>query len=167
MKTAVLKRIGLVFLCGMLLLCPLLFVGCNSSSTLNEYEEQGFTAIYSITYTINNSNTTTLYSEYTISYETEEVTEEVFNSSNASNIYTVYFLTTTTGYISLDGTIGYSVGYQYKYEDSDSYYIATITEITKNYLYVKILDDNKFELINTSGSHYLINTSYYRIQYFV
>ena len=49
---------------------------------------------------------------------------------------------------------------------NENYYTAVINFIEIKYVYVKVLDDNKIEIIDTDGYHFLYSTTYLEIKYF-
>ncbi len=167
MKSLSVKRISLIVLCGILLFGALIFAGCDSSSD-KSYEEQGYTAVYSVEYIhktgANSEYLRTLYSTYSYSCETQTITEDEYNASTLETCNLSF-----SGIISSDNTINvsYEIGESYKYSDGLNFHIYTITGFDKEYLYVRILDNNKFELIDTDSNHFIINTPYYYIEYFI
>lgn len=167
MKNIVLKKFNLFILCGLLLFCSLIFVGCGNPSNKNNYENQGFIAVCEVNYTTSNGTNqdyeVSLNSYYTVSYSIkQEITEEEFNSSSYE-----YCESNSRQNFSSDNKIEYSIGETYRSYDYNGYYLIEINDIQAYYLYVKILDGNKFELIDLAGDHYIINTSYYNIKYFI
>lgn len=162
MRNLVVKRISLSILCVLVIFCAVILFGCNQSNK-NLYEEQGYTAVYKIEYA-NNDSLTSLTSFYEFSIETEEITEDEYNSLDYDFYDNSHYTMNTKNY-SLDET-----GKIYKYygnlDDNLGYYIITITSFEARYLYVKILENNKFELIDTDENHNIIYTTYYSIEYF-
>lgn len=177
MKSISVKRISLIVLCGILLFGALIFAGCDSSNN-KTYEEQGYTAVYRVTYASGTSSTT-LYSRYTVSVDYQEVTKEEYDSLDYEDISS-FSVTgdypgngTWTIYrnVEKDKSTIYQTGENYRCFDyidrSEVYYKLYISDVIINYIYVKPINENSFELIDTGGSHHLINTTYYHIEYFI
>lgn len=177
MKSLSVKRISLIVLCGILLFGALIFAGCNSSGN-KSYEEQGYTAVYRVTYS-SGTGSTTLYSRYKISIDYQEITKDEYDNLDyeyiqdfnfrgdfrGSGTYTIY------GDVGNDKSTIYQASEKYKYIDyidnSEVYYKLDVSDVTINYLYIKPINENSFELIDTDGSQHLINTTYYNIEYFI
>lgn len=178
MKSLSVKRINLVVLCGILLFAALIFTGCNSSGN-KSYEEQGYTAVYRVTYS-SGTGSTTLYSRYKVSVDYKEITKEecdsldykyiqdyhlTYGEYRGNGTYSIY------GNVKNDNSTEYKLGEKYKqlgeFDNSEVYFELTISDVTINYIYVKPINENSFELIDTDGSQHLINTTYYHIEYFI
>ena len=170
MKSISFKKLSLILLCGLIMLGSLLLVGCNENE--QSYEEQGFVAVCRVNYISKmyvtseyRDTMTTLNSNYEFTYESQEITEDEYNNLDCD----VKNFPGTN--MSNDKSISFETGKIYKYSRSYSsgtyYYTWSISAIKEYYLYIKILNENTFELIDTDGSHSVINTSYFEIEYFI
>lgn len=165
MKSLSIKKVSLIVLCGLMLLCSVLLFGCNQSNE-NPYEEQGFTAVRSVEYSYESGSSEylrTINATYLFSFNRQNITEDEYNSSMLETCYPDFY-----GNIPSDNTITiFEIGKSYKFSDGINFHIYTITGLTKECPYIKILDNNNLELIDKDGSHHIIKTTYYNIEYFI
>ena len=187
MKSISFKKLSLVLLCGLIMLGSLLLVGCNESE--QSYEEQGFVAVCEIEYQTD-SSFKTLQSIYEISYTVEEIPATEFEQANSIRLFSTPYEGSQTikCYMNSNREIAISSGgidsfssqvsngdieffiYENLTPDTDNeirYYKRSVTNVDVNYIYVKILEENKIEIIDTDNERYIVNTPYYRINYFI
>ena len=168
------------------MLSSLLLVGCNDEQS---YEEQGFVAVCEVEYQTN-SNLELLRSFYEISYTVEEISATELgqvNSVNSLSIPPYEGSQTIKCYMDSNKEIAILSGgidsfssqvsngdvdffsYGSLTPDTDNeirYYKRTVTNVDVNYIYVKILEENKIEVINADNERFIINTPFYSINYF-
>ncbi|MGN0961516.1 MAG: hypothetical protein ACI4PF_04890 [Christensenellales bacterium] len=170
------KRFCLFLIC--ILIAPIMLVGCN------EDRDDGFVEVQSITYTYAkansnyNSDSTTISSRYYIDVKLESVTVDEYNLASKylndyeyENYINSTTINTEKSNIPNISDTKLQVGeafYQLNYTDSlnPQYYKVTIIEFKVVYLKVKILQNNLIEIID-NNSHYLIQTTSLKINYFV
>ena len=188
MKSISFKKLSLVLLCGLIILGSLLLVGCNESE--QSYEEQGFVAVCEVEYQTN-SDIKLLRSFYEISYTVEEISATELGQVNSVNNLSIppyegnktikCYMDSNKEIAILSGGIDsfssqvsngdvdfFSYGYLPPDTDNEIryYYKRTVTNVDVNYIYVKILEENKIEIINDDNERFIVNTPFYSINYF-
>lgn len=161
------KKLNVLFTCAIILFSSFLFFGCDSNDSGKDlYKDQGFVAVAEVSYSTPNSSKTTLSSffDYNIS------TIKALSTSEYESLDYKEMYGTVTYNISQAQTLPFTVGETIKLKESfnstKGLYLAKIISMKKRYVYVKVLDANKIEIIDTEGYHFLYSTNWMEIKYF-
>lgn len=155
------KKFSFSFLSLVLIFTSCIFFGCGNRSDDPLYKYDGYTAVYSAT--INTLEGKTVYNSI-CKYELSEIKELSLEEFYNLPTKIVYDLEKET--IQRDNTTYILLGDTIRFEEYHRYYSATVVNIQRHYFYVKILNDNKLEIIDNDGNHSLIYAQSYKIDYF-
>lgn len=146
----------------MILSFSFLFTGCGGNYNKNEYEKKGFIAVCSVEYWTGN-NFLILNSKYSVEFETEEISAEKYVSLN----YQELPMSNSAYNMTDDKQTPFIKNAIFKRRSTPDYFLFKVTNVIEKYIYIKVIDDNKIEIIDTYNSeNFLINTPYYNILYF-
>lgn len=163
------KKFLTSMLCGLLISCSLLFMGCGSKQpdAIDRYSQQGYTAVCSVTYFQYEtgsvpSRITTLNSYFALSFDYDKISLEEYNNSSLE------YYNINSNNIEMDAKKQvYKIGQKFKTQNYSEYYLLTLTKIEEHYVFIKILDNDCLEIIDTLENHYIIKTSYFKIDFFL